>query len=375
MKVSVIVLGLALAAGTSWAQRFKIGDVNSQTPEGHLLQQIGQESDESKKLPLMEQFVAKYSNEQAVGWVYEQMQTAYLKTNQPGKAIAVGEKLIALDAEDAEAAHQNLKAAQASKDPDLIRKWAMLTFDTAQRVVASPQPKDTSEVGNWKQRVDWASQVKTYADYSLYAAALQTPDPKKKIVLIEALEKQDPKSQYLPQTIPTLFFAYRQTGANDKALALAEKTLATDQSNEDMLLVVADNDLQNKRNPEQVHEYSAKIVQIMSAKSKPDGVSDADWETRKKTIMGVAHYMSGKLYYTQNNFASSDQELRAALPLIQEPQLKPEVLFYLGVANYKLQKIQDAANFNKECAAAHSPYQAMCTKNLTAIRTQYKGLK
>ena len=90
----------------------------------------------------------------------------------------------------------------------------------------------------------------------------------------------------------------------------------------------------------------------------------------------MAHYMNGKLYYTQNKFADTDKELRSALPLIQDnAQLKPEVLFYLAMANYKLEKAQDAANFNRECAATKSPFAATCAKNLAAIRTQYKGLK
>jgi tetratricopeptide (TPR) repeat protein len=376
MKVSVIALGFALAAGSSWAQRFSIGDVNTQTPQGQMLQQIGQQTDDAKKLAVAEQFIAKFPNDKAAGWVYEQMQAAYLKTNQPDKAIETGEKLIALDPEDAEASHQNLKAAEAKKDPDLILKWAGRTWEIAQKVVSSPQPKEAAEVEHWKQRVDWASQVKTYCDYSLYAAALQTSDPQKKIALVEALEKQNPQSPYLPQAVPTLFLAYRQTGANEKAVALAEKVLATDQSDEDMLLVVADSYLQNKREPAKVHTYTEKVVELMNSKPKPAGMSDADWENRKNSVVGVAHYMDGKLYYTENNFAAADKELRAALPLVQSnAQLKPEVLFYLGVANYKLQKIQEAANFNKECAAVKSPYLAMCSKNLTAIRTQYRGVK
>ena len=242
--------------------------------------------------------------------------------------------------------------------------------------MSSPQPKAADEVDDWKKRVDWASQAKTYADYTLSAAAMQASDPKKKIELIEALQMQNPQSQYLAPAMPVLFVAYRQTGANDKALALAEKTLATDQSNEDMLLVVADNYMQNKKDPDKVHAYSAKIVEVMSAKPKPDGVSDADWQNRKRSVMGIAHYMNGKLYYTQNKFADTDKELRAALPLIEDnAQLKPEVLFYLAMANYKLEKAQEAANFNRECAATKSPFAPTCAKNLTAIRTQYKGLK
>ena len=85
MKLSVIALLLTLAAETASAQRFSIGEIDAEKPEGQLLQQIGQESDEAKKLALMEQFVAKFSGDKAAGAVYDQMLAVYVKTNQTGQ--------------------------------------------------------------------------------------------------------------------------------------------------------------------------------------------------------------------------------------------------------------------------------------------------
>jgi hypothetical protein len=56
-------------------------------------------------------------------------------------------------------------------------------------------------------------------------------------------------------------------------------------------------------------------------------------------------------------------------------RVKAEVLFYLGLANYKMEKGQEAYNFFKACAAMKSPFQAQANKNLTVIRTQYHGIK
>jgi tetratricopeptide (TPR) repeat protein len=376
MRATLIVLALALPATSAFAQRFSAGEIDTEKPAGKAFQQIGQESDEGKKLALEEQFVAQFPGEKATPYVYEQMQAAYIKANQHDKVMANTERLIAIDPTYDVAAHQALKAAEARKDPDLIVKWAGALSQITQKVMASPQPKDAEEAKDWKTRVEWSTQARQYADYAVFALALQLTDPKKKIEVINALEAQNPQSQYLPQTTVPLFFAYRETGANDKALALAEKVLAKDQSNEDMLLAVTDNYLQTKKEPEKVHAYSAKIVEIMNAKQKPEGVSDADWQARKKGVTGIAYYMSGKLYYMENKFPDTDKQLRAALPLIQDnAQLKPEVLFYLAMANYKLQKVQDAADFNKECAATKSPFAATCAKNLAAIRTQYRGVK
>src|SRR5262249_48347767 len=140
MRFSLVSLALALAAA-GFAQRFNIGEIDAEKPAGQLLQQIGQESDESKKLVLCEQFVAKFPGEKAAPAIYDQMQAIYVKTNQYDKILANTEKLLAIDPLYDVAAHQGLKAAEAKKDPDLIRKWAGILSQTTQKVISSPQPK------------------------------------------------------------------------------------------------------------------------------------------------------------------------------------------------------------------------------------------
>jgi hypothetical protein len=137
---------------------------------------------------------------------------------------------------------------------------------------------------------------------------------------------------------------------------------------------VADNYLQNKKEPEKVHAYSAKVVELTSAAAKPEGVGDAEWKKRNDILKGVAQYMSGKLYFNDNKFAPADKQLRGALPVI-DPSMKAEVLFMLGMANYKMDKAQEAADFFKACSALSGPYQARSLQNIKAIRAQYRGIK
>jgi hypothetical protein len=141
-----------------------------------------------------------------------------------------------------------------------------------------------------------------------------------------------------------------------------------------MLLVVADHYLQTKKEPEKLQAYAQRIVEVMKTKPKPDGVSDADWQKRKDSISGLAYYISGKHHFSGNKFSQADTQLRAALPLI-DAALKAETLFMLGLANYKLERIQDAATFNRQCAAIKSPFQARAQQNLKAILSQYRGIK
>ena len=70
--------------------------------------------------------------------------------------------------------------------------------------------------------------------------------------------------------------------------------------------------------------------------------------------------MSGKQYAADNRHAQADQDLKKALPLIDASpalaSLKPEVLFLLGLSDYKLasgnpEMAQSAANtISRACA-------------------------
>ncbi|MFN3324188.1 MAG: tetratricopeptide repeat protein [Bryobacteraceae bacterium] len=381
MRMYVYVVAFLLVAGSGMAQRHQLTTIDTETPEGQLLQQIGLEEDAEGKRVLLEKFVQEYPGHDAAGWVYTQLQAAYLKANQPDKVIETGEKLLALDADDLEAAHNNLKASEAKQDSDLIRNWAGETSKLARKAAQAPKPDDEDEADAWKRSVDYARQVDTYTNYSLYAAAMREADPVKVIALSEALEAQSPESEYIPQLRIKHFAALRQLNETEKAVQFAEKIFETDQSNEDMLLVAADYYMQSKKEPDKVFSYSAKIIELMESKPKPEGVSDEEWEKKKKTSTGLAHWMTGVLYANQGKFAQADKSLRAALPFIDDnDQLKAGALFFLGLANFKLgdtpkgdpNRIIDALKFNQECAAIKSPYQAQARKNVAAIRSQYR---
>jgi tetratricopeptide (TPR) repeat protein len=374
MRLRILILALVVAAGAALAQRHPLGTVNAETPEGLLLQQIGQETDEAKKLTLLQQFAAQSPKHDAIGWVYEQMQAAYIKAGPPDKVIETGEKLLAMDADDLNAAYQSLKASEAKKDPDLVRKWSDRTSQIARKLAASPQPTDAEEVENWKKRVDYAKQVDVYTEYSIYAATLQSQDPRKRIELIEALNARNPKNAHAAQMTQLQFATLRQLGDNAKALALAEKTLETDQTSEDMLAYVANDYVEKKRDPDKVVSYSAKIVELMETKPKPEGVSDADWAKKKQSLSGLAHFYSGSTLFNQKKYPAADKELRAAIPQVEgNDQLKAAVLFYAGLANYSMKNIPDALKFNQQCAAIKSPFQAKAAENVRVMRSQGAG--
>ncbi|MBK5290344.1 MAG: hypothetical protein JJE04_01450 [Acidobacteriia bacterium] len=371
---------VSLLAIPAAAQRGKI-DINAETPEGQLLQQIGTADDAAKKLALLEEFAAKYPKHEGLGWVYGQLQPVYLKAQQYDKVFPVTEKLLQADPSDSEMAHGALKAAEAKKDPDLVMKWASATSDAARLAMASKKPAEEDEVEAWTHKVDFAKQVETYTEYSLFSTALQTSDPAKKILLIDKLAERNPKSQYLSQLEEQKFIAYRQLNNNEKALEMAEATIAKNPGNEDMLLFAADQYLNVKKDNAKALLYADQVVELMKTKPAPNGVSAPDWEKKKQTILGLGLWMSGMIQSSQSKFSPADKTLREALPyLAGNDQLLGPALFHLGLANYRIgsgkttdtQRILDALKFNTQCAAIKGPFQTQAQKNIAAIRAQFR---
>ncbi len=376
MRFLTITLVL-FAAATASAQRHKLGTINTETPEGQLLQQIGTESDEAKKIALLEDFATKYAQHEGAPFIYELMIGSYTKTGQFDKALAAGDKLMAADPTDVEGAYACLQAAEGKKDADMVIKWSGITSATARKIAATPKPSSDSEAEDWARRVDYAKQVDVRTEYSLYATMLQVADPKKRVLLGEALEQRNPESQYLPQMTEPRFLAYVQAGDNTKALAFAEKAVEKKQASPEMLLAAADGN-RSRKQFDQAAALAKQAVEAAQAKPKPEGVADTDWQVWKTQITGRAHWMAGVVYAAQNKWAPADQELRAALPGVKSSRdMLAEALFYLGLANYRIaeagdaQRARDALRYSEECAAIPGRFQTPARTNVKAIRSQY----
>ncbi|MEO8662643.1 MAG: hypothetical protein ABI693_29555 [Bryobacteraceae bacterium] len=380
MKLIALIGALFIAGIPAAAQHNKLGTVNTETPEGQMLQAIGQENDPAKKTTMLEDFTGKYPKHESAGWANAQLVTLYSKAGQVDKALAAGDRAIASDPDDLDTALVALKALEAGKDPDSIRKWSVITSDAARKVVSGEKPADV-EADEWKQRVDYAKQVDTYCDYAFYASALSSTNPVKTIDLFETLEKRSPQSQYVAQTTPVYFRALVQAKQMEKAVALTEKYAAQNQADENMLVTAADYYF-TKQNNDKTIAMALKTIEVLTPKGAPTGVDPAAWEKDKKTKLGAAHWYAGMAYANQSKFQQADTELRAALPNIEgQDYLKGGALFTLGLANFKMgdaakgdtgsKHVLDAFRFSQQAATIKSPWQPLAAKNVAAIKTQY----
>jgi tetratricopeptide (TPR) repeat protein len=361
---------LALFVLSAAAQQRKHFTINTGTPEGQVLQSIGQEPDEPKKLALMQDFISKYPKDEGVGWVYDQMQQLFLKQKEYDKALDAGEKALAADPDDLDAAYNNLKAGEGKADSDLVKKWSRATSVIARKIAAGPSTSDED-----KQSVDHAREVDTYTEYSLYAAALQATDPAKVADLFESLMERNAKSQYVGLLAGKYLTSLQQSGKADKAAAMAEKIVAAHPSNADALLIAADYSLQKNRTDKAI-TYASKVIEVLPSRPAPEGISAADWAKTKQAMVGRAQWIAGVGYGAENKFGPADKALRAALPALGgNGQLTATALFYLGLSNYQLGKTlgdkartREGLKFFEQCAAIKSTVQDQALKNVRTIR-------
>jgi tetratricopeptide (TPR) repeat protein len=362
-------LGLLCALVVN-AQQHKL-TIDANTDEGKLLIEIGEQKDETRKQTLMEDFVAKYPKHAGATWVYGQLQSLFIKQGHYDSALDAGEKALAIDPSDLDAAYENLKASEAKKDAGLVKKWAAMTSELAHKVVGSAPAGDDAG----KKKADHARQVDTYTEYSLYAAAIQSSDPRTVIDLIETLDQRNPQSRYLPLGYGNYLNALRQTGQAEKAGMLAEQMAEKGLANADVLLVAADYNLQKKTEPDKVIRYSNELIEQLTKKPKPETISDADWTAKKEMLLAVANWMAGITYGAQSKYAESDQALRAALPHLKDEQVLATGFFYLGLADFQLGKagkkralLEDGLKYSEQSAAIKGPLQSQAAKNAKMIR-------
>jgi tetratricopeptide (TPR) repeat protein len=362
LMLSVVVSGL-LAVHCS-AQR-ELPRRDQPDEQSTILWRITWESDHTQKLALLEEFAARFPKDEAIGWVYEQTYSLLVDNHQIDRAMAIGEKLLALDPDDVELAYRALKMAQEKKDSALTVRWSRAAAAAARRVLAAPQDTDTGQ-----RRLAMAPQVVVYTAYLSYTDILETANPSKLEMMDQFL--QQGASPYTPAVERLYLASWREIDAQ-KAVGIAEKMIEKDFNNEDALILVAEAYMQRDKEPEKAMTYAARVIALMD-QPKPEATSDAEWSGKKAVLTGRAHWLIGSLAMQHSKYPQADKSIRLALPYLRSDlRLNSAALFYLGWANYKIGNIPDAIRFSQDCAKTRGPFQEQAAKNLAVIRAENPG--
>jgi hypothetical protein len=346
---------------------------NPTTPEGQILQTLGQETDDARKVSLAQDFLSKYPKHEAAGWVAAQLESGLLVQKEYDKVLEVAETAYA-NGPDMDAAYFALKAAVEKNDIAQTKKWSARTSEAARKITSSAKPPADDDA---KHQLEYAKQVDEYSEYALYVVALKA-QPKDEVDLVDTLIKQNPKSQYLQEVANSYFAALGKAGEGAKICPAADKMAV--EKNAEAMLQAADCAWRASR-ASAVISYAGKATEALSTRPKREGVSDADWATQKNALLGTAQFYSGVGNALDMRWGPANKALRAALPSVKgNPQLYAFALFYLGLANYQLGKplgdkaqMRQGLTFFQQSAEIASPMQDQASKNAKLVLGELGG--
>lgn len=277
---------------------------------------------------------------------------------------------------DLEETYTQLQAALPQKDPATVKKLATSVLEITVPGLASPAPADAAEKEEWTKRIAYYRDTQTFAEYALYSTAAQAP-PEVCLDLLTTLEKLSPKSKYMDMAYPVYFQAMTKTGAAAKIPEVAENALKNLPENEDLLSVLAEAALAKQDNAKAL-SYAERMTTALSKHSKPEEMSEADWQRRRSTMLGRGYFIAGFIYAGRQQNAQANRSLRAALPFIKGiDSMYGPALFTLGLVNYQLgtmtnnkKQVLEAATFSEQAAAIKFAQTEDAWRNVQAMRAQ-----
>ncbi|MBL8177764.1 MAG: hypothetical protein JNK48_24010 [Bryobacterales bacterium] len=369
MRCFAALLFVILLAAPGWAQRYKLNYVPG-SPAGEQLELIQHQVETSRKIEQMEWFLKVHRDHDAVAYLLEWLQTYYSRAKNHAKVFEMGQMLLAKHPDDFDAVWRCRLAAEQMKDEVEFRKWNDRAIQMAQKLPGWAKPANVDDA-QWKQTLEIAKGLLEHEEYEHYTRSLQPASIREKAVALEGFLAKYPQSKYAVQVWPYLMGAYRSLGENAKALSVANRLLGGDPSNVEALLLTGQILLEQRSNYAKVQSNGARVLELVGRQAKPQDMLPQEWEKKKDHFIGSAQLMIGNSYVNSNNFAMADRHLRAALPYLRgSGATEAAVLFYLGWANYNMEKYPESAEFFRQCTAFGGQFGEQAARNVAAMKRE-----
>ncbi len=158
-------------------------------------------------------------------------------------------------------------------------------------------------------------EIKDPAEYNAYVNAVQQADPAAKISGLEAFLVQYPNSVMKPDALEILMSSYQKTGDAAKMSDAANRLLQADPNNVRALALLAYGSRSAQKWPD-ARQYAEKGLQALPQMSRPDGVSDADFQKQKTELGGLLNSVAG-FSVLQMKTSVNDGAMTAASNVLQ----------------------------------------------------------
>jgi tetratricopeptide (TPR) repeat protein len=163
-------------------------------------------------------------------------------------------------------------------------------------------------------------EIKDPAEYNAYVGALGQKDAAAKISGLEAFLVQYPNSVMKEDALELLMSAYQQTNNQPKMIEAAQRILQTNPNNLRALALLsylkraqAEANQDPQKNLTEGGQYADRGLQALQSASKPEGMSDADFDKMKTQMSAIFNGVAGMAALQAKNFPVAQQRLRGAV--------------------------------------------------------------
>ena len=249
----------------------------------------------------------------------------------------------------------------------VTNRKTLITLALATAMVAGSQPAFSQAAQpNWKDR----------AEFDLYDAITKEAQPAKRIDLLNQWKEKYPTSEFANVRLQVFTQSYQQAGRCGEAISSANELLGKDANNLTALntILTCIFTTQNPT-PDQLASADRAANQVLSnintlfaSDKKPQGVSDADWNTAKNGLQLLAQNTIGFVAMTQKNNEKAEAEFTKSL---QGNPNQGQISYWLGtvVLAQKNPAKQSAALWHFARAAAFDGPGSLPAANRAPVRT------
>jgi hypothetical protein len=164
-------------------------------------------------------------------------------------------------------------------------------------------------------------EIKDQAEYNAYVGAIGQTDPAAKISGLEAFLTQYPNSVMKEDALELLMSAYQSTNNAPKTIETSQKVLQANPCNLRALATLAyikramaeAGGAGAAQNLTEAGQYGEKGVQCLQTATKPEGLSDADFQKLKTQVAPIFNGAAGMAALQAKDYAKAEQYLLAAV--------------------------------------------------------------